>query len=78
MSRKDDLIGFSHLLKTRKQSNKQSVSTQISPKAQSLDTNEIPVRIFAWGFSANRVVLISHDYQFLHCTNVVIKFFSPD
>ena len=40
--------------------------------------NAIPCEFFAWGFSANRVALISHDYQFLHCTNVVIKFFSPD
>lgn len=50
MIRAVGLIGFTHLLKTRKLPKKRYATTQISQKAQSLDTNGIPVRIFAWGF----------------------------
>ena len=49
-----------------------------SDKRTSVMKCNINGKEYSFPVESNRVALISHDYQFLQCTNVVIKFFSPD
>ena len=71
MIREVGLIGYIRLQKTKKPPKKQYATTQISLKAQSLDANEIPVRIFAWGFHCLWVIacwLVANDKSInQHC-----------